>query len=113
MPVQQTDDRNPERADPQAPDDAVVLPTSLTTLFTSLVYDLTWLVCQELQLVRTELTEKVAQATQSVSALATGGALAYLGVITLLLAASFGLAHVLSLWLAVLILGLLILVVGI
>jgi len=113
MTGQQTDDLNPERAGPHLPIGDVAPPASRTTLFTSLSYDLTWLVRQELHLARTELTEKVIQATYSVSALATGGFLVYTGVITLLLAASFGLAHALSLWLAALILGLVIIVVGI
>lgn len=88
-------------------------PPGNVALFTSLVTDLTVLVRQELRLLRTEFSEKATQATRSVSLLVTGGFVAYVGVIILVLAASFGLAQLLPLWLAALLIGLLVLISGI
>ncbi len=91
MKTYQGDDPDSQPVIPQNLASQTAQPTNLIILFTSLAHDLTWLVRQEIQLVRTEFTEKSARATQSISTLAIGGFLAYGGVITLLLAASFGL----------------------
>lgn len=86
--------------------------SSLGDLFTGLTYDLSTLVRKEIDLARTETMEKVSQATRSIVFMVAGGMLAYAGLIALIIAAAVALANVMPFWLATLIVGLLVLIVG-
>ncbi len=86
--------------------------SSLGDLFTGLTYDLSTLVRKEIDLARTETMEKVSKATRSIVFMVAGGMLAYAGLIALIIAAAVALANVMPFWLATLIVGLLVLVVG-
>jgi hypothetical protein len=81
----------------------------------------TLLIRQEVQLAKTEIGEKIAIIARNFAYLAVGGLLAYLGLIVLALAAAAGLfaglramsvSELMSVWLAPLIIGLLIAIVG-
>jgi VIT1/CCC1 family predicted Fe2+/Mn2+ transporter len=86
--------------------------SSLGTLFSELSTDLSTLVRQEIELARTETTEKVSTAARSAGALVAGGLIAYAGVIVVLIAVAILLGEIMPLWLAMLIVGLVVLVIG-
>ncbi len=85
---------------------------SLGTLFSELSTDLSTLVRQEIELARTETTEKVNTAARSAGALVAGGLVAYAGVIVVLIGVAILLGELMPLWLATLIVGLVVLVIG-
>jgi len=78
---------------------------SIAGLFADLMRETGTLVRTEIELVKTELTEKAGQATGGVVFLVAGGLVALLGVIYLLAAAVLGLAEVMPPWAAALIVG--------
>lgn len=86
--------------------------TSLGDLFTALTTDMTTLVRKEVELARTETVEKISKATRSVVFMVAGGMLAYAGLIGLIIAAIVALANVMDLWLAALIVGLVVIIIG-
>ncbi len=86
--------------------------TSLGDLFTALTTDMTTLVRKEVELARTETVEKVSKATHSVVLMVAGGMLAYAGLIGLIIAAIVALGNVMDLWLAALIVGLIVIIIG-
>lgn len=87
-------------------------PRSLGDLFSELTRETRDLVISEVKLARTEAMEKVHEVQQGVISLATGGAVAYLGLIGLMISAILGLAYVVELWLSALIIGGVITIIG-
>jgi Putative Actinobacterial Holin-X, holin superfamily III len=89
---------------------------SLIALFLDLFRETSTLVHQEAQLAKAEVTEKVSALGKGVAAIAIGGAIVFAGFIVLLIAASNGLAMMLpeehASWLAPLIVGLAVIVLG-
>jgi hypothetical protein len=78
---------------------------SLSELFSTLTEDIATLVRQEIQLARTELTEKGVEAGTDVALVAAGGALAGAGMFAFVSAAISLLATILPRWLAALVVG--------
>ena len=86
---------------------------SLGDLFSALTTDLSTLVQEEVALARTEIQETVSKAISSAIGAIAGGVIAYAGLIMLLIAVAFALAPVVnSFWLASLIVGLIVIIIG-
>jgi uncharacterized membrane protein len=85
----------------------------LTGLLTELAQETTTLVRKEVELAKAEVSEKVTQATSGAVSLAAGGMVAFAGVLFLLLALTFFLATMMEPWLAALIVGGVVTVIGI
>lgn len=85
---------------------------SLGELFGELASETSTLVRQEVQLAKTELTEKVTSAGRDAGMIGAGGALAYAGLLALLAAVVIGLGELIPLWLSALIVGLIVVGVG-
>ena len=89
---------------------------SLIALFSDLWRETSTLVHEEAELAKAELSEKVSQVSAGAKELAIGGLVVFAGFIVTLIAISNGLAHVLppehADWLAPLIVGLVVMVVG-
>lgn len=85
---------------------------TIAALITDLTRDITSLFRQEIRLVKTEMSEKVEQAESGVTTLIIGGAVAYAGLLVLLLAVVLGLANYVEPWLAALIVAGVALIIG-
>jgi hypothetical protein len=85
---------------------------SLGDLFAELANETSTLVRQEIQLAKTEVTQKATSAGKDIGFMAAGGAIAYIGAIVLAFALVYALAEFIWLWLAALIVGLVIVGVG-
>ena len=85
---------------------------STTGLLSRLVDELSTLLRKELALAKAELSESVNQAKIGVISLAAGGAVLFAALLVLLSAATFALAHVVSDWLAALIIGVITAIAG-
>jgi hypothetical protein len=85
---------------------------SLGELFSDLSRKTTMLVRQELELAKTEMTEKITEAGKNVGFLVIGGAVLYMGLLFILAGVAILLAGVVPDWLAALIVGLIVAVVG-
>lgn len=89
---------------------------SLTGLFSDLWRETTALLRDEAELAKAEISEKLSQAGAGMTSLAVGGAVAFAGFLLLLIAASNALAQALSpdvaAWLAPLIVGAVVLMIG-
>ena len=85
---------------------------SLGELFASLSKDTTTLVRQEIELAKTEISEKVSETGKNVALLVVGGAIAYAALLFILAAIAVGLAQIMEPWLAVLIVGVVVAIVG-
>jgi len=85
---------------------------SLGELFAELANETTNLVRQELQLAKTEMTQKATQAGKDVGMIGAGGALAYAGLLALIAALIIGLGELIPLWLSALIVGLVVVGIG-
>ena len=86
---------------------------SLGDLFSDLSRETTTLVRQEVQLAKAELTQSATEAARGIGMLVAGGVVAYAGLLFLLLAIMFGLIEAgLDAWLAALIVGLVVVVIG-
>jgi len=89
---------------------------SLIALFSDLFRETSMLVHQEAELAKVEISEKVSDMGKGIAAIAVGGAIIFAGFIVLLFAASNGLALLLppehADWLAPLIVGLAVIVLG-
>jgi hypothetical protein len=98
----------PERAHPEG--------RSLLSLFSDLWRETTTLVHEEAELAKAELSEKVSQITTGAGEIAAGGAILFAGFIVLLFAAVGALELMLptehSIWLAPLIVGLVVMIIG-
>ena len=85
---------------------------SIGDLFANLTQDTRLLMIQELALAKSEIGQKVSQASSGATYLAMGGAIAYAGFLALLAAAILGLALIMPGWLAALIVGLIVAIIG-
>jgi len=85
---------------------------SLGELFAELASETTNLVRQEIQLAKTEVTQKATSAGKDVGMIGAGGALAYAGLLALIAALIIGLGEVIPMWLSALIVGLVVVGVG-
>lgn len=85
---------------------------SVGELFADLSREVSNLVRQEVQLAKTELTEKATQTGKNLVSIVIGGVLAFAGLLGLEAAAILGLAHVLPDWGAALAVALVILLVA-
>jgi len=85
---------------------------SLGELLGDLSRETTTLVRQEVQLAKTEMSEKMTEVGKNVGSLAVGGAVAYAGLLFILAAVAIGLARVMQPWLSFLIVGLVVAGIG-
>ena len=86
---------------------------SLGDLFSDLTRETSTLLRQEVQLAKAELTQSATEAMRGIGVLAAGGAVAYAGLLFVLLAVVFGLITAgLEPWLAALIVGLVVVAIG-
>ncbi len=85
---------------------------SLGELFTELAQETSTLVRQEVNLAKTEMSQKASRAGKHAGILAAGGALAYAGLLAILAAVIVLLDNVMPLWLSALLVGLVVAVVG-
>ncbi len=85
---------------------------SLGELFTELAQETSTLVRQEVNLAKTEMSQKTSTAGRHAGVLAAGGALAYAGLLAILAAVIVLLDNVMPLWLSALLVGLIVAVVG-
>jgi len=86
---------------------------SLAGLVADLARDMTGLVRTELELAKTEMTEKAGQAAGGVAFLAAGGFIAFAGLLVLLACAVLALSLVVQPWLAALIVGVVVIGLGV
>jgi len=100
------EDRDYGRYDPRA-------NRSLAGLFGDLARDMTGLVRTELELAKTELSEKAGQAAGGAAFIAAGGFVAFAGVLVLLACAVLALSQVVAPWLAALIVGVVVVGIGV
>jgi len=82
-------------------------------LFTELTREVTILFRQEMALAKSEIAEDVHQIGSGIASLGAGGVIALAGLIILLQSAVIGLSKVVEPWLAALIVGGIVLVIGI
>jgi drug/metabolite transporter (DMT)-like permease len=89
---------------------------SLGTLFSELTQGTTTLVQQEIALAKAEMSEKVSQLGSSLATLIIGGFVLFAGLLKLLDAAIYGIAELLppdlTPWLAALIVGVIVAIIG-
>jgi hypothetical protein len=86
---------------------------STPSLLRRLVDDVGALFAQELALLKAETMQSVAELKAAAASIAIGGAVAFMGAFFLLLAAVYGLSNVVEPWLAALIVGGVVTLVGI
>jgi fatty acid desaturase len=86
---------------------------STTSLLRRLVDDVGMLFAQELSLLKAETTRAIGDLKAAAASIAIGGAVAFMGAIFLLLAAVYGLTNVMEPWLAALIVGGVVTLIGI
>ena len=89
-------------------------PRSLGDLFSELATETTTLVRQEIALASKEIREEIRTASKNVASIAAGGALAYAGLIVLLMGLGWLLGELLfdAEWLGLLIVGLVVALIG-
>jgi hypothetical protein len=85
---------------------------SLGELFSELAQETSTLVRQEVNLAKTEMSQKASSAGKHVGVLAAGGALAYAGMLAILAGIIALLNDVMPLWVAALLVGIVVAVVG-
>ncbi len=85
---------------------------SLGELFSDLTTDFRTLVRQEIELSKTEATQKARKASKNVGYIGAGGAVAYAGLIAIVFAVGFLLEDIMPDWLAFLITGALVAFIG-
>jgi xanthine/uracil permease len=86
---------------------------SLGDLFSDLSRETTTLVRKEVQLAKAELTQSATEAARGIGMLVAGGAVAYAGLLFLLLAIVYGLIEAgWDAWLSALVVGLVVVVIG-
>ena len=86
---------------------------SLGDLFSDLSRETTTLVRQELELAKAELTQSATEAARGIGMLVAGGAVAYAGLLFLLLAVVFGLIEAgWDTWVSALVVGLVVVAIG-
>lgn len=85
---------------------------SLGELFSELANDTSTLVRQEIQLAKTEMTQKASSAGRDAGMIGAGGALAYAGLLAIIAAIIIGLGQLIPMWLSALIVGVVILIIA-
>jgi len=85
---------------------------SLGELFAELASETSTLVRQEVELAKTEMTQKATRVGRDVGAIGAGGAIAYAGLLVLLAAVTLGLGQLIPLWLSALIVGAIVVFIG-
>jgi len=85
---------------------------SLGELFAELTRETSTLVRKEVELAKTELTQKASRLGRDAGIIGAGGAIAYAGLLVLLAALVLGLGEFMPLWLSALIVGLVVVVGG-
>jgi uncharacterized membrane protein YqjE len=85
---------------------------SIVNLVADLTREITTLFRQEINLLKTEMSEKLGQTQSGVVSLIIGCAVAYAGLLVLLLAAVLGLALIMDEWLAALLVAVVVLIIG-
>jgi xanthine/uracil permease len=85
---------------------------SLGELFSELAQDTSTLVRQEVNLAKTEMSQKASRAGKQVGVLAAGGAVAYAGLLAILAGVIVLLDNVRPLWASALLVGVVVAVVG-
>jgi hypothetical protein len=85
---------------------------SLGELFSELAQDTSTLVRQEVNLAKTEMSQKASRAGKQVGVLAAGGAVAYAGLLAILAGVIVLLDNVMPLWASALLVGVVVAVVG-
>jgi uncharacterized membrane protein YqjE len=85
---------------------------SLGELFADLSRETSALVRQEVELAKTEMSEKASKVGKNVVFLVAGGAILHLASVFILLAIVIGLTNVMEPWLAALIVGVVVAIVG-
>ena len=85
---------------------------SLGELFAELAQETSTLVRQEVNLTKTEMSQKASRAGKHAGILAAGGAVAYAGLLAILAAVIVLLDNVMPLWLSALLVGLVVAAVG-
>jgi threonine/homoserine/homoserine lactone efflux protein len=89
----------------ETPETAAPADKSLASLLADLAASMTALVTKEVELAKAELMEKAAEAGRGAGQILCGGAFAFCGLLLLLAAATLGLTHVMPPWLAALVMG--------
>lgn len=111
----------PRQLDPDANDTSTARDRSIGSLFKELRDEMTTLLRQEVALAKTEIGEKVSKASRNTTYIAIGGALCFAGLMFLLVGLSAllyvglvyaGLSHYLAGWLAPVITGALVALIG-
>jgi hypothetical protein len=85
---------------------------SLGELFSELAQETSTLVRQEVNLAKTEMSQKASTAGKHIGVLAAGGALAYAGLLAILAGVIALLNDVMPLWVAALLVGIVVAIVG-
>jgi len=85
---------------------------SLGELFAELARETSVLVRQEVELAKTEMTQKVSQVGRDAGTIGIGGAIAYAGLLVLISAVILGLGEIMPLWLSALLVGLVVAILG-
>ena len=86
---------------------------STPSLFRRLLTDVSTLFAQEIALLKAETTQSIGDLKAATVSIAMGGAVAFLGLFFLLLAAVYGLSNVVDPWLAALIVGGVVTLIGV
>jgi hypothetical protein len=84
----------------------------VSALLSDLARQFTLLLRQEIALARAEIVEKIGQLGKGSGLIAAGGLIAFSGFLYLLAAATLGLGKVVDLWLAALIVGAVVVILG-
>ncbi len=85
---------------------------SLGELFAELTKETTTLVRQEVQLAKTEMSQKATEAGKDVGFLGAGGALAYAGLLAIIAGIILALGEFIPLWVSALLVGLIVVAIG-
>ncbi len=99
--------------EPQVAAETTTTTTSVARLLRQLVDDVTLLVRKELALATSEISHSIDEAKTGAGAVVGGGAVMYAGLLFLLAAATLGLAEVMPGWLAALIVGGVVTLIGV
>ena len=105
--------RVPQRATPEGLESEDRKTQSVVALLHRLTHELATLFRQELALAGAELTRILGKTLAAVTTAAVGGGVLFAGLLALLASAVLGLSHVMAAWLAALLVGILVSVVGI
>lgn len=92
--------------------EVVVQERPLGQLFQELAQDTRSLVSLEVELAKTEMTEKVVKTGKDVGFLAAGGFVAYAGLLAIIAAVIVGLANFIPAWLSALLVGAVVVLIG-